>query len=55
MRTSIEYMHQEPHERRYFALLGVAISVLLHGLQRQPLDAVSLLADSVLSSLSPDS
>src|SRR5262245_5010304 len=26
---SIEYMHQEPHERRYFALLGVAISVLL--------------------------
>ncbi len=26
---SIEYMHQEPHERRYFALLGVTISVLL--------------------------
>ena len=26
---SIEYMYQEPHERRYFALLGVAISVLL--------------------------
>jgi NADH-quinone oxidoreductase subunit L len=26
---SIDYMHQEPHERRYFALLGVAISVLL--------------------------
>src|SRR5678815_1968471 len=26
---SIEYMHGEPHERRYFALLGVAISVLL--------------------------
>jgi NADH-quinone oxidoreductase subunit L len=26
---SIEYMHQEPHERRYFALLGVTVSVLL--------------------------
>ncbi|HEU4505201.1 MAG TPA: proton-conducting transporter membrane subunit, partial [Nitrospira sp.] len=26
---SIEYMHQEPHERRYFALLGIAICVLL--------------------------
>jgi NADH-quinone oxidoreductase subunit L len=26
---SIEYMQQEPHERRYFSLLGVAISVLL--------------------------
>src|SRR4029078_5483193 len=26
---SIGYMYQEPHERRYFALLGVAISVLL--------------------------
>jgi NADH-quinone oxidoreductase subunit L len=26
---SIEYMHQEPHERRYFAMLGVTISVLL--------------------------
>ena len=26
---SIEYMQQEPHERRYFALLGVAVSVLL--------------------------
>jgi NADH-quinone oxidoreductase subunit L len=26
---SIEYMHQEPHERRYFALLGVAVCVLL--------------------------
>ena len=26
---SIEYMQQEPHERRYFALLGIAISTLL--------------------------
>jgi NADH-quinone oxidoreductase subunit L len=26
---SIEYMHREPHERRYFAMLGVTISVLL--------------------------
>jgi NADH-quinone oxidoreductase subunit L len=26
---SIDYMYQEPHERRYFALIGVAISVLL--------------------------
>ena len=26
---SVEYMRQEPHERRYFALLGVAVSVLL--------------------------
>ena len=26
---SIEYMQQEPHERRYFALLGVAVSTLL--------------------------
>jgi NADH-quinone oxidoreductase subunit L len=26
---SIEYVYQEPHERRYFALLGVAVSVLL--------------------------
>ena len=26
---SVEYMHQEPHERRYFALLGVVVSVLL--------------------------
>ena len=26
---SIEYMQQEPHERRYFALLGVAVTVLL--------------------------
>jgi len=26
---SIDYMHQEPHERRYFALLGVTVSVLL--------------------------
>jgi NADH-quinone oxidoreductase subunit L len=26
---SIEYMHQEPHERRYFALLGIAICALL--------------------------
>jgi NADH-quinone oxidoreductase subunit L len=26
---SIEYMQEEPHERRYFALLGVAVSVLL--------------------------
>ncbi|HTL63196.1 MAG TPA: proton-conducting transporter membrane subunit [Nitrospira sp.] len=26
---SIEYMQQEPHERRYFALLGIAVAVLL--------------------------
>jgi NADH-quinone oxidoreductase subunit L len=26
---SIEYMQDEPHERRYFALLGVAVTVLL--------------------------
>ena len=26
---SIRYMQQEPHERRYFALLGVTVSVLL--------------------------
>ena len=26
---SIEYMHREPHERRYFALLGITICVLL--------------------------
>jgi NADH-quinone oxidoreductase subunit L len=26
---SIDYMHQEPHERRYLAMLGVAIFVLL--------------------------
>jgi NADH-quinone oxidoreductase subunit L len=26
---SLEYMHEEPHERRYFAMLGVTISVLL--------------------------
>lgn len=26
---SIEYMQQEPHERRYFALLGIAVSTLL--------------------------
>jgi NADH-quinone oxidoreductase subunit L len=26
---SIEYMQEEPHERRYFALLGVTVSVLL--------------------------
>src|SRR5688572_20094471 len=26
---SIDYMYQEPHERRYFAMLGVAICVLL--------------------------
>jgi NADH-quinone oxidoreductase subunit L len=26
---SIEYMQQEPHERRYFALLGIAVCVLL--------------------------
>src|SRR5689334_22757222 len=26
---SIQYMHQEPHERRYFTLLGIAVSVLL--------------------------
>jgi NADH-quinone oxidoreductase subunit L len=26
---SIEYMQDEPHERRYFALLGVTVSVLL--------------------------
>jgi len=26
---SVEYMQDEPHERRYFALLGVAVSVLL--------------------------
>ena len=26
---SIEYMHREPHERRYFALLGITVCVLL--------------------------
>ena len=26
---SIEYMHGEPHERRYFTLLGIAVCVLL--------------------------
>jgi NADH-quinone oxidoreductase subunit L len=26
---SIEYMQEEPHERRYFALLGIVVSVLL--------------------------
>jgi NADH-quinone oxidoreductase subunit L len=26
---SVEYMQEEPHERRYFALLGVVVSVLL--------------------------
>src|SRR5262245_49454981 len=26
---SIDYMYQEPHERRYLAMLGVAVSVLL--------------------------
>jgi NADH-quinone oxidoreductase subunit L len=26
---SIQYMQQEPHERRYFALLGIAVSTLL--------------------------
>jgi NADH-quinone oxidoreductase subunit L len=26
---SIDYMYQEPHERRYFAMLGVAVCVLL--------------------------
>ena len=45
---SIGYMYQDPHERRYLTLIGVTrLCTALHGLQRQPHDAVPVLADSV--------